>query len=172
MQAGGEDDDRRLAARALLELLTEERDACSTTHGEWRSAADAAGQTIDLPQSEIDAGVRCYNCGGLHYNVDCPDELAVSSSFQALVGYLRGSSSLAGASTVLRDLSFAVTTLARAGLDAPETGSGLRGRVLKADLLSVLLPQCCDAPADVDAGGDGEARGLHHLYLSLRRQSC
>uniref|UniRef100_A0A7S3EQC5 Uncharacterized protein n=1 Tax=Haptolina ericina TaxID=156174 RepID=A0A7S3EQC5_9EUKA len=42
--------------------------------------------------------------------------------------------------------------LARAGLAVPETGSGQRGRVLKADLLKALLPQCCDAR--LEAGAD------------------
>ena len=39
------------------------------------------------PASEVEAGVACYNCGGSHYNIDCPDELAVAPSAVALSAY-------------------------------------------------------------------------------------
>ena len=164
-----DDSNWEAATSSLLELLAEEREACLRKHDEWREAADAAGQTIDLPQSEIDAGVRCYVCGGIHYNVDCPEELAVSSNVQALVGYLRGASSLAGASTVLRDLSFAATTLSRAGLDG---GKPFRAVLAaQSDALPALAAACdrayeASSSRTSSSGGDSTARASEEASTS------
>ena len=105
------------SAAHLLSLVFDERARLKADTQAWSAACDSAGKTIDLPASEAAAGVSCYNCGGNHYNIDCPDELRASAEAQALAGYLRGAPTLAGCSIVLRDVAFSHATLLAAGLD-------------------------------------------------------
>ena len=133
-------DTRKHASLRLLEKVTAEGKRCANDHAEWRTAVSAAGKTIDLPKSEIDAGVRCYACGGMHYNIDCPEELRVSNSAATLASYLRSTTSLAGASSVLTDLSFAATTLMKAGLHGGEPYGAMLGAHVQR--LSVLADAC------------------------------
>ena len=44
----------------------------------WLSTAEESGKTITVP------GIECYNCGGDHLNIDCPDDQEISSSALAL----------------------------------------------------------------------------------------
>ena len=70
LNAAIEDAARFDKANTFLTLARAELEATKDDHPAWRAAADDAGLTIELPPSEVDAGVRCYNCGGTHYNVD------------------------------------------------------------------------------------------------------
>ena len=122
----------------LRALLSAEKRRCAEDTAIWRTQCDAAGVTIDLPASEVEAGVACYNCGGSHYNIDCPDELAVAPSAVAISAYLRSTSTLAAAAAVLRDLAFVASTLVRAGLG----GGAAYGELVSAH--AARLPELAD----------------------------
>lgn len=74
---------------------------------DWLATAEAAGKTIATP------GVACYNCGGDHLNIDCPDDVDYSPSALALRSVLQ-TSGVAGASAVLRSYGFACSRLLEA----------------------------------------------------------
>ena len=106
-----------IEASELLTKVQAEFDACDDEHAAWVAAATAAGRTIELPEG---AEERCYNCGGRHLNVDCPEEAAVSSGAQALAAHLRSASApataLAAAAPLLRSVGWAHATLRAAQL--------------------------------------------------------
>ena len=112
------------AAALLFSTVAKEVASIDADAAHWASEATSAGQTIDLPAEEVAAGVKCYVCGGNHYNIDCPDELSVSGEAQALASFLRAASPAASA-TVLRDLAFVHKTLLRAGLDGGRAYGGV-----------------------------------------------
>lgn len=154
----------------LLELTHNEAARCSDDAESWCKTAAEAGKSIELPQSEVEAGVRCYNCKGTHYNVDCPEDAAVSSSAVALAAYLRSAGTLGAAASVLGDVAFAARTLTKAGLDGGPAFSTLLGD--NAKRLSALSDACdkalevsgaCGEPA---ASGDAEtARSLLYALI-------
>lgn len=105
-------------AQELLSLMRAEHSSSLKDADTWLAAAASAGKSIELPESEIRAGVRCYICGGTHYNTDCPQEAKVpSTAAQGLATYLRGAATFGAVAAVLLDLAFAFTTLRAAGLD-------------------------------------------------------
>ena len=143
------------ATLSLLSLVNAEKQRCEADAEEWLASAAAAGITIDLPAAEVDAGVRCYSCGGLHYNVDCPDEASVAPEATALAGALRAGS-LAASATVLHSLCFAVLTLQRAGLDG---GDAYRGLVGVHAVRLVELADACDLALEAVSGGSSDVGG-------------
>ena len=72
----------------LLTLAQNEYDLCDLEVEAWTAAAAAAGKTIET----VDKDVRCYNCGGHHFVIDCPAECKPSASALALAAHLRASS--------------------------------------------------------------------------------
>ncbi len=73
---------------------------------DWLQTAEKAGKTITVS----DPNIKCYNCGGNHLNIDCPEDQAISSSAQALKSLLI-SNGLEGATAVLQCYSFCCRTL-------------------------------------------------------------
>ena len=61
-----------MAQAELLALARVEARRCDSDAEAWWWEAASAGKTIDLPESEVAAGVRCHACGGMHSNRDCP----------------------------------------------------------------------------------------------------
>jgi len=103
-------------AAQLLSMAADESARCTRDASLWLETAAGAGRSIELPAEEVAAGVRCYTCGGTHYNIDCPETAAAPPEALALAGFLKSARTLAAASAVLRDLSFASNTLLKAGL--------------------------------------------------------
>ncbi len=73
---------------------------------DWIQTAEKAGKTITVS----DPNIKCYNCGGTHLNIDCPEDQAISSSAQALKSLLI-SNGVEGATAVLQCYSFCCSTL-------------------------------------------------------------
>ena len=97
------------------------------------------------------------------YCLQCPEELRVSPDALALAGYLRSSSSLAGASAVLRDLAFAATTLTRAGLEGGDAYGLMLGAHAK------RLPELAEACEEVLAlSSDAEAAAAKEAFGTAR----
>lgn len=71
---------------------------------QWLEAAETAGKTIAVP------GMQCYNCGGEHLNIDCPDDAGTSAGALALKSVLE-SHGVAGAVAVLRSYGFCCSRL-------------------------------------------------------------
>lgn len=69
--------------------------------------AATAGKTIVVPD------IKCYNCGGNHLNLDCPDDQTISSSALALKSLL-ASHGLTGATAVLQCYGFCCRRLLEA----------------------------------------------------------
>jgi hypothetical protein len=189
-------------AAECLSLLAQERVRCQQDADEWWASAVAAGKSIELPASEVAGksamiplgssfhpsfplplptcarphpivvGVRCYGCGGTHYNVDCPEELTVSSEATALASQLRGSRTLAAASVVLRDLCFAHATLREAQLDGGDAYGGWveahSQRWLRlADACDGALEAAATLQGDTAAAAIEEARAARSLLFAL-----
>ena len=63
-------------------LVAEELAAHEEQSAKWLDAGKKAGKTIAVE------GIECYNCGGNHLNIDCPDDQEISSSARALQSLL------------------------------------------------------------------------------------
>lgn len=83
------------------ELILHEKEA-----NQWLMEAEQAGKTIAAPSTDI----KCYNCGGNHLNIDCPDDQYISSSAQALTSLLI-SNKLVGATAIFQTYGFCCQTL-------------------------------------------------------------
>ena len=133
----------------LLALLADESARCTRDNADWLANAASAGKTIDLPETEAESGVRCYSCGGTHYNIDCPDDRTAPPEAQALASYIGSATSLAAASSVLHDVSFVASTLLKAGLDGGDAYSPcIRAH---AERFEALVGACDRALATSDA---------------------
>ena len=138
-------------AAEYLSLVVDENSNCERDAEMWRKAAAEAGRTIDLPESEVESGVRCYTCDGTHYNVDCPDEATAPPEALGLASFIK-SSSLSASAIVLRDLGFAHTTLVKAGLDG---GDAYKACVKAHAERCMKLADACDkAVAAGDSSGN------------------
>ena len=126
----------------LRGLLAAESASCGSDHAAWLDQAAAAGKTIELPPDEIEAGVRCYSCGGTHYNVDCPKDASASPAANALASYLRDCSTLAAPAAIFRTMGWSHNTLLKAGLDG---GNAYRGWVRAHASRWTLIADACDA---------------------------
>jgi len=148
-------------AAEYLSLIADEKSRCERDHDGWRDAATAAGRTIELPESEVASGVRCYTCDGTHYNVDCPDSATAPPEALALSSFLK-SSSLSASAIVLRDIGFAHTTLMKAGLDG---GDAYKACVRAHAERCMRLADACDRA--VATGGDGEKETARSLLYAV-----
>jgi len=128
---------------------------------EWLAAAEAAGKTISVPD------VACYNCGGNHLNIDCPDdEQEASPSANALRSVLK-TSGLAGASAVLRAYGFSCSRLleAASGCGSDNNGSRCYHGWLEAHAVQWSnLASACEDQLDED---DNDASSSYAICLSM-----
>mmetsp|Transcript_20979 Transcript_20979/g.23963 ORF Transcript_20979/g.23963 Transcript_20979/m.23963 type:complete len:356 (+) Transcript_20979:200-1267(+) len=88
----------------IKKLMEEELNFHETASLRWLRIVEEAGKTIDVD------GVECYNCGESHLNIDCPDDMGVSQSAQALSSIIQANG-LIGATAVLRCYSFSCERL-------------------------------------------------------------
>lgn len=153
------------SAVELSELVRAERARCGSDHASWLAQAASAGKSIDLPSAEIEAGVRCYGCGGAHYHLDCPSDATASPAAAALAGYLRESSTLAGPAVVFRSMGWAHRTLLRAGLDG---GGAYDGWVQAHATRWTSIADACEAALScAGAGANEEATTASSLLYAL-----
>ena len=95
------------AATNGMPQIKEELRLHETEAAGWLAAAEEDGKTIKV------SGIKCFNCGGDHLNIDCPEDQETSSSAQALKSLLQANG-LAGAAAVLQAYSFSCKTLLKA----------------------------------------------------------
>ena len=155
-----------ISAAEICALAHDEAQRCESDHETWWFEAADAGKSIELPESEVAAGVRCYACGGTHYNVDCPSETTPSASAAALASYLRGSRTLASASAVIFELAFAHRTLLSAGLNGGRAFSGcLAANAAALERLSDACERALDALPPVEIAGLGDEASIARSLL-------
>ena len=132
--------------QAILEGLTcavgdmidsqESLSSHGATSQKWLRIAEEAGKTIELE------GIDCYNCGGNHLNIDCPEDQEISQSAQAMKSILQANG-IAGAAAVLRCYSFSCDKILEACASNSEISNVYHGWLeTHAKQWSVLADMC------------------------------
>lgn len=112
----------------------------------WLQRATEAGKTIE----SLD-GIKCYNCGGPHLNIDCPEDLGASQSARALASTIQANG-VVGAAAVLRCYSYACDRLLRACTGDGEINEVYHGWIVAHAEQWSKLADFCEEKADASAG--------------------